>query len=72
MMGRHRVRALVRDNGIRPVWKHKFIHMADSHHTLPITGSVLNRQIDPTARKLAFCNTLRYISLNVLFEEKKA
>ncbi len=35
-MGRYRVRTLIRLNGIRPVWKRKFLHTTDSRHELPI------------------------------------
>ena len=43
-MGRHRVRTLMRLNGLRPVWRRKFVHATDGKHTLAVSGNVLNRQ----------------------------
>ena len=43
-MGRHRVRTLMRLNGLRPVWRRKFVHTTDSKHTMAVSGNVLNRQ----------------------------
>ena len=43
-MGRHRVRALMRLNGIRPVWRRKFVHTTHSKHTMAVSTNVLNRQ----------------------------
>ncbi|WP_311949872.1 IS3 family transposase [Halomonas piscis] len=54
MVGRHRLRTLMRNNGIRPVWKRKFIHTTNSHHTLPIAENVLNRQFEPAAMNRAW------------------
>jgi transposase InsO family protein len=42
-MGRHRVRTLMRANGLRPVWKRKFVHTTDSRHGLPVSPNVLAR-----------------------------
>ena len=33
-MGRHRVRTLMKLNGLRPVWRRKFVHTTDSKHGL--------------------------------------
>ena len=44
MIGRHRVRSLMRASQLRPVWKRKFIHTTDSRHTLPLVSNVLDRQ----------------------------
>ena len=43
-MGLHRVRTLMRLNGIRPVWRRKFVHTTDSKHTMAVSTNVLNRQ----------------------------
>ena len=43
-MGRHRVRTLMRLNGLRPVWRRKFVHTTDGKHTLAVSSNVLNRQ----------------------------
>ena len=42
----------MRMNGIRPVWKRKFVHTTDSSHLLPIAANVLNRQFKPSMDKL--------------------
>ena len=43
-MGRHWVRTLMRLNGLRPVWRRKFVHTVDSKHCLAVSPNVLNRQ----------------------------
>ncbi|QJC56581.1 hypothetical protein HC248_01889 [Polaromonas vacuolata] len=43
-VGRHRVRTLMRLNGLRPVWQRKFVHITDSKHGLAVYVNVLNWQ----------------------------
>ena len=43
-MGRHRVRTLMKLNGLRPVWRRKFVRTTDSKHTMAVSPNVLNRQ----------------------------
>ena len=43
-MGRHRVRTLMRLNGLRSVWRRKFVHTTDSKHKMAVSSNVLNRQ----------------------------
>ena len=50
---RHHVRILLRINGIRPIWKRKFIHTTDSRHAFPIADNVLDRQFEPVAANMA-------------------
>jgi hypothetical protein len=45
-MGRHRVRTLMRLNGLRPVWRRKFVHTTDSKHGLAVSANVLNRRFE--------------------------
>ena len=45
-MGRYRVRSLMRTNGLRPVWRRKFIHTTDSKHAMPVSSNVLARQFE--------------------------
>jgi len=59
-LGRYRVRTLMRLNGLRPVWKRKFIHTTDSRHMLPIAANVLNRQFEPVAMNLAWVSDITY------------
>ena len=42
-MGRHRVRSLMRINGLRSVWKRKFMHTTDSKHAMAVSPNVLAR-----------------------------
>ena len=42
-VGRFKVRRLMRQEGLRPVWKRKFTHTTDSKHELPIADNVLNQ-----------------------------
>jgi putative transposase len=60
-VGRYRIRRLMRINGIRPVWKRKFIHTTDSRHTLPIADNVLDRQFEPAAANLSWVADITYI-----------
>jgi len=60
-VGRHRVRTLMRINGLRPVWKRKFIHTTDSRHALPIADNLLNRQFDPAKANAAWVSDITYI-----------
>jgi len=60
-VGRYRIRTLMRINGIRPVWKRKFIHTTDSHHTLPIADNVLGRQFKPAAANVSWVADITYV-----------
>lgn len=60
-IGRHRVRTLMRINGLRPIWKRKFIHTTDSRHTLPIADNLLNRQFEPAKPNAAWVSDITYI-----------
>lgn len=58
---RYRVRALMKTNGLRPIWKRKFIHTTDSKHTLPIADNVLDRQFAPGEANRAWVADITYI-----------
>ena len=45
-MGRHKVRTLMRLNGLRPVWRRKFVHTTDSKHRMAVPANVLNRRFE--------------------------
>ena len=60
-MGRHRVRTLMRANGLRPVWRRKFVHTTDSRHTLPVSPNVLARQFEQSKRDQAWVCDITYI-----------
>ena len=40
-VGRYRVRHLMRQAGMKPVGKRKFMHKTDSKHNLPIAANIL-------------------------------
>jgi len=65
-IGRHRVRTLMRINGLRPVWKRKFIHTTDSRHALPIADNRLNRQFEPAKANAAWVSDITYIRTAVM------
>ena len=45
-IGRHRVRTLMHEAGLRTSWKRKFVSTTDSKHALPVAENVLDRQFD--------------------------
>ena len=59
--GRFKVRRLMRQAGLKPVWKRKFIHTTDSKHDLPIAANVLGRQFNPVAPNKAYVSDITYV-----------
>jgi transposase InsO family protein len=60
-VGRYRVRRLMREAALRPVWKRKFVHTTDSKHELPVAENLLNRQFDVAAPNQAWTSDITYI-----------
>ena len=60
-VGRYRVRHLMRQAGLKPVWKRKFIHTTDSKHNLPIAANILDRQFNPVAPNIAWVGDITTI-----------
>ena len=60
-MGRHRVRTLMRANGLRSVWRRKFVHTTDSKHTMPVSPNVLARQFETPLPNQAWTSDITYI-----------
>ena len=60
-MGRYRVRSLMRTNGLRPVWRRKFIHTTDSKHAMPVSSNVLARQFERPLPNQAWVCDITYI-----------
>jgi transposase InsO family protein len=60
-IGLYRLRRLMRKNGLRSVWKRKFVHTTDSRHALAISPNVLNRQFNPTRPNQAWVADITYI-----------
>ncbi len=61
VVGRHRIRTLMKRNGLRAVWKRKFIHTTDSRHDLPIADNLLQRQFEPANINQAWVADITYI-----------
>ena len=59
--GRHRVRTLMRANGLHPVWRRKFVHTTDSRHALAVSPNVLARQFEQSLPDRAWVCDLTYI-----------
>ena len=60
-MGRHRVRTLMRLNGLRPVWRRKFVHTTDSKHGLAVSPNVLDRQFEQALPNRVWVCDITYI-----------
>jgi len=60
-IGRYKVRSLMRQAGLKPVWKRKFIHTTDSKHQLPVAENILARQFNPATPNTAFVSDITYI-----------
>lgn len=60
-ISRHRIRHLMRQHGLRPKWRRKFVHTTDSKHDLPLAGNLLNRQFAPAAANQAWVADITYI-----------
>ena len=60
-IGRYKVRTLMREGELKPVWKPKFVNTTDSKHDLPVFGNVLNRNFKPQAANQAWVADITYI-----------
>ncbi len=60
-VGRYRVRRLMREHRLRPVWKRKFVHTTNSKHDLPIASNLLARQFNPPVANQAWVADITYI-----------
>ena len=63
-MSRHRVRTLMRLNGLRPVWRRKFVHTTDSKNTIAVSANVLNRQFEQALPNEVWVCDITYIRTN--------
>ena len=50
VIGIYRVRRLMRQHGLRSVWKRKFVHTTDSKHALPISARTPVTSVCTSAR----------------------
>lgn len=60
-VGRYKVRRLMREAGLKPVWKKKFVNTTDSNHDLPVAENILNRQFNPSKPNQAWTSDITYI-----------
>ena len=60
-LGRYRVRTLMRELKLKPVWKRKFVHTTDSNHQQPVFNNVLNRQFKLEKTNSAWVSDITYI-----------
>ena len=60
-IGRYRVRSLMKEMNIKPIWKPKFVNTTDSNHSLPIFENVLNRNFKPVAANQAWVSDITYV-----------
>jgi putative transposase len=60
-MGRHKVHHLMRANGLRPVWRRKFVPTTHSKHTLPLSPNLLARQSKKPRPNLTWVCDITYI-----------
>ena len=60
-IGRYRVRSLMKEMNIKPIWKPKFVNTTDSNHSLPIFENILNRNFKPVAANQAWVADITYI-----------
>ena len=60
-IGRHKVRRLMRDANLKPVWKRKFINTTDSKHDMPVAANILNRQFNPMEPNTVYASDITYI-----------
>ena len=61
VMGRFKVRRLMREAGLKPVWKTKFVNTTDSKHDLPVADNLLKRQFNPAQSNRAWAADITYI-----------
>jgi putative transposase len=61
VIGRHRVRSLMKELQLKPIWKPKFVHTTDSNHNLPVYENVLDRQFEQVEANRAWVSDITYI-----------
>lgn len=61
-IGRYKVRRLMREADLKPVWKKKFVNTTDSNHELPVAENILNRQFNPAQPNQAWTSDITYIT----------
>lgn len=59
--GRYKIRRLMRQYGLKALWKRKFVHTTDSKHGLDVASNVLNRRFSPAGPDQAWAADLTYV-----------
>ena len=65
VIGRYKVRRLMREAQIKTVWKRKFINTTDSKHDLPIAKNILNRQFNPAEPNRVWTSDITYVRTRI-------
>ncbi len=60
-IGRYRVRRLMREAALTPVWKRPFVATTDSQHDLPVAENLLNRRFNVATANQAWVSDITYI-----------
>ena len=59
--GRHRIRRLMKRQGLQPRWKPRFVHTTDSRHDLAVAANILDRRFNPEGRDQTWVADITYI-----------
>lgn len=60
-VGRYRVRRLMKEAALHPVWKRKFVRTTDSQHSLPVAENLLERKFEVKLPNLAWVSDITYV-----------
>ena len=60
-IGRHKVRRIMREARLKPIWKKTFVNTTHSKHNLPVAENRLNRQFNPTYPNRAWTSDITFI-----------
>ena len=58
VMGRYKVRRLMREAGLQPVWKKQFVNTTNSKHDLPVAENLLDRKFNPPQSNQAWTSDI--------------
>jgi transposase InsO family protein len=61
VVGRYKILKIMKKEGIKPLWKPKFIHTTDSKHDLPVSENILNREFNPSMPNQSWVCDITYI-----------
>ncbi|WP_018873759.1 IS3 family transposase [Thioalkalivibrio sp. ALJ16] len=60
-VGRYRVRTLMRERGLRPVWRRRFVATTQRDDRVPVAENHLNRKFTPAGPNQAWASDITYI-----------